>query len=185
MVDIGGTEREEYPSDFKFLKPTDNVLLIESDAKRQFYVVGRRDKIPLFQKQDTSNWLLSAGATYNAGDISDYLEPESNVLYVLAFGIASDRNVEVEINNPASTRLFGTKKESPIKVTPETSPYDEPTITLISWGTSFVPAFNITNPTEYTVGYLKFFFKGYKYELTPISETPNVYDVIDLRRVVA
>jgi acyl-CoA synthetase (AMP-forming)/AMP-acid ligase II len=176
---------EGYPADYKYFKVGDNIELIDGSGKAKYYRVVNRDKVTDIEKQDTTNWLLSSGGSYNPRDISDWLEPENDVLMILAFGMHSDRNVEVKISNPQAIKLFGIKSDVEAVVTPRTSPADSPTLTLYCWGTTLIPNFDISNPTEYTIGYLKFVVRGFKYRLRELTTKPSVFDTVDLSHITS
>jgi len=159
---------EIYPADYKIHNIGDNVA-IRLPTKTEYYTVYNRNKVQPFVKQDTTNWLLSAGSSYNAGDISNWLEPETNVLYSLAAELDSDRNIEFRIYNPSSDQLGGIKSTPDAIMTPDTTPLGKPNMTLQAWGTTYVPSFKLTNPTEYTPVYVIIRCYGFKYRLEKIN----------------
>ena len=164
---IQSTER--YPVDFIILNEDDYVRLIYGNNE-EYYQVTNRQQIIDRRVTDTTNWLLAAGAEKNAGDASDWLEPETGgfkVLYILAFGVFSDRNVKVKLSNPGSGNyIFGTKAQGEAYVTPSISPIDEPTVTVMAMDTTFRPSFLIKNPSEYTLKSCVLGVKGFKYRLS-------------------
>lgn len=183
---IGVSSTVKLPIDYRIYNVNENILLKQYDSDIGFYKVINRDSIPFVEKQDTSHWLLSAGGDYNAGTISDWLEPQNNVLYILAVSLLSDRNMEVRFFIPSSDQLFGIKSTPDVAITPEISPWKNPTVTIYAWlpsstnyGKSFIPNFKIKNPTEYSNTLLKIGITGFSYELEPIDK-PSVYETINM-----
>lgn len=174
---------EKFPADFKVYRVGDNIKLVDAKIRAgKFYKVVNRNRILDIEKQDTTKWLLAAAGTHNPGDISDWLEPEDGVLYILAFGLYSDRNIKVTIGIPAAETLYGTRDDPEATVTPSISPYNEPTVTFYAWGKAMIPSFKLENPTEYTNMALKFLVKGYKYLLEEIARPP-VFDTLDITHI--
>lgn len=176
---------EPYPVDYKIYNIGDNLKLITEVGKEQFFTIKNRSVIYEEFKEDTTNWLLSAGGDYNAGDISDLLEPEDGTLYILALSVESDRNIEFRLHTPASEQLGGTKEVPDAVITPDKSPRNTPTVTAYAWGTSLIPNFKLKNPTEYTPIMVKLYYKGFKYTLEELPSKPTVYDTISLVHVRA
>lgn len=159
---------EIYPADYKIHNIGDNVA-IRLPTGTEYYTVFNRNKVMSFVKQDTTNWLLAAGASYNAGDISDWLEPETNTLYMLATELESDRNIEFRVYNPQSVQLGGVKSSPDATITPDTTPLGKSNTTLSAWGTTYIPHFKLTNPTEYVPIYVIIKCHGFKYRLNRID----------------
>lgn len=182
LLDSSITSEQVFPPDYRIFNIGENIELILATTT-QYLHIDNRNYVPFIEKQDTSNWLLDAAGTYNAGTITKYLEPLKNELMILAFSLFCDVDMNVVIKMPGSDQHFGTKMETDVAVTPEISPYKEPTITLHSWGTTYVPAFEIENPTEYRNLYLKFGFSGYRYQCTVLPSKPDKYTSINLNLV--
>lgn len=180
-AEINPTER--FPSDYVVYRINDNIKLMNRDKLLGYYKVTNRNRVARIDKQDTTNWLLAAGDIHNARDVDDWLEPSSNVLMILAFGIYSDRNVEVTIGIPSAEDWYGIKNQPEAPITPSISPRDLPTVTFYAWGTSLIPNFTIKNPSEYTVMALKLVIYGFKYELQELDTPPSTYDTINLGKI--
>lgn len=182
LLDSSISSGQTFPPDFRIFNVGENIELV--GASKTFYLqIENRNPVPFIEKQDTTNWLLDAAGTYNAGTMSKYLEPLANELMILAFSIFCDVNMKVDVKMPSSDQHFGIKQESDVSVTPEISPWKEPAITLYSWGTTYVPAFYLENPTEYRNLYLKFGFSGYRYQCKTLPSMPGKYTTINLNLV--
>ncbi|RLE65078.1 MAG: hypothetical protein DRJ47_06180 [Thermoprotei archaeon] len=183
---VGIQSDVRFPPDYKIYNLNDNILLRQYGEDIGYFTVKNRDFVIPIEKQD-SNWLLNPGSEYNAGDISDWLQPNTNELYILGLSFLSDRNMEVRIFNPSSDQLYGLKNQTDNPVTVDMSPWREPRITMISWfpasgeyGKEFTPAFKIKNPTEYKNKVMKIIAgPGFRYQLRPINK-PSVFDTVDL-----
>lgn len=180
--------KEVYPADYQILREDDFVRLIYGN-KDEYYQVTNRQQILQRLATDETNWLLAAGGEKNAGDVSDWLEPETSgykVLYIVAFGIFSDRNVKVKISNPGSGNyILGTKDQGEAYITPSVSSIEEPTVTLMALDTTFRPSFLIKNPSEYTVKSLVLGVKGYKYRFgEKLTEAPRFFTTINLNNLL-
>lgn len=167
---------EVFPADYPIYHEDDFVRLLYG-ANDEFYQISNRQRILQRIVTDETSWLLAAGKEKNAGDISDFLEPAMGgykVLYIVAFGIFSDRNVQVQISNPGSgSPILGTKSQSKAYVTPSISSIEEPTVTVMSLDNTYSPQFVIKNPSEYTLKSCAFGVKGFKYrfdELIKVGE---------------
>ena len=183
MTETVSMESEEkVPLDYKTYKVGDNILLKKSpDEKGTFYTVKAADPVPDIEKQDTTNWLLTSGSEYNAGDINDWVEPETNTLYMLPTSVICDRNIELRVFMPASDQLFGVKNDPDVVITPEVSPWKKPRITLKAWGTTYLPNFKLKNPSEYTIMMCKIAMTtGRKYQLLELKTAPLTYDTVVL-----
>lgn len=179
---------EIYPADYQILREDDYVRLIYGN-KDEYYQITNRQQIIQRLATDETNWLLAAGGEKNAGDVSDWAEPETSgfkVLYILGFGILSDRNVKVKISNPGSGNyIFGTKDQGEAYVTPSLSPIDAPTVTLMALDTTFRPSFIIKNPSEYTLKSCVLGIKGYKYRFgEKLTEAPRFFTTINLNNLL-
>lgn len=166
------TVSEYFPADYPIFHE-DDWLRIILDSGEEYYQIENRQRIVQRYVTDTTNWLLAAGAQYPAGDISDWLEPMTGIktLYVLAFGVHSDRNVQIKISMPGSgSPLFGTKGQGEGYITPSISPIDKPTITLHSINRTYVPSFTIINPSEYTLKTCVLGAKGFKYRIGDVLD---------------
>lgn len=170
---------DPFPADYKIYRIGEN-LCLEIGTKREFYKITNRSKIFEEFKQDTTNWLIAASGSYNAGDISDLFEPEDDALYILSLGVESDRNIEFEIYTPASDQIGGIKNVASVSIVPDKSSRNTPTITLNSYGTSLIPNFKLKNNTEYTPMMVKLFYKGFKYKLQKLPGPPQVFDTVSL-----
>ena len=56
-------------------------------------------------------------------------------------------------------------------------------MTLYSWGTTYIPGFYITNPTEYTNLCLKIGITGYRYAMKVLDAEPDRYSIINFNLV--
>jgi len=184
MVLINSQIKSEiiFPPDYRIFNVGDNLELIYS-GKKEYYTIVNRNDVPHVEKQD-SNWLVSPGSSYNAGDINDWLEPTTNELMILGFYMYSDRNIEVTVSLPSSDQRFGIKNQTDAPITPEISPWKEPRVTLYSFGTTYVPSFKFNNPTEYTPIIVKIGVSGFRYELEEI-EKPDRYSTVNMEIIKA
>lgn len=182
LLDSSISSDQIFPPDFRIYNIGDNIELVLATTTH-YIRIDNRNVVPFIEKQDTTNWLLNAAGTYNAGTMSKYLEPMDNELMILAFSILCDVNMKVDVKMPSSDQHFGTKMETDVSVTPEISPWKEPAITLYSWGNTYVPAFTIENPTEYRNLYLKFGFSGFRYQCSTLPSKPEKFTTINLNLV--
>jgi hypothetical protein len=188
---------ETYPVDYQILNEDDYIRLIYGNNE-EYYQITNRQQIIERRVTDTTNWLLAAGGERNAGDVDDWLEPETGgfkVLYVLAFGVSSDRNVKVKLSNPGSGNyVFGSKAQGEAYVTPSISSIEEPTVTVMALDTTFRPSFMIKNPSEYTLKSCVLGVKGFKYRMSERVDTvdqmgnrsnvPKYYTTINLNNLL-
>jgi len=179
---------EFFPADYPIFMEDENIRLLYG-KKDEYYPVINRQRVVERLVTDETYWLLAAGSERNAGDIGDWLEPETSgykVLYVLAFGIFSDRNVQVQISNHGSGNyVFGTKDQGVAYVTPSISSIEEPTVTLMALDTTFRPSFIIKNPSEYTLKSCVLGVKGFKYRLgEQLSEPPRYFTTVNLNNLL-
>lgn len=171
--------KEIFPADYRIFNVGDNLEVVHAGVS-EFFRITNRNHIPRIEKQDTTNWILAAAGDYAANTISDWLEPNTPELMVLALSIDSDRNMEIRVKMPSSDQWFGTKKDTDIAITPDMSPRGEPAVTIYSLGKNHVPAFFIKNPTEYRNLYLKLIITGYRYVLRDLTHKPDQYSTINL-----
>jgi hypothetical protein len=177
MKDTNIKSIEKFPANYRIFNENDilEIVYLNSTEYRQIdnseQIIQRH-----FGSTDNTSLLLTAGSQYNLGDAGDWLEPstpsmksDTVFLYVMAFGIESDRNVQCEVKI-ASSALFGIKDQSTAYITPTISPLYEPTVTLYSIDTTFRPSFVLRNPSEYTLGSVVLGVKGFKYRLGPVIE---------------
>ncbi|MBW2646133.1 MAG: hypothetical protein JRE23_08145 [Deltaproteobacteria bacterium] len=179
---------EVYPADYQIFHENDNLQLIYG-KNTKFFQITNRQQILQRLTTDETNWLLAAGKEKNASDVSDWLEPETGgymMFYNLAFGILSDRNVQVQISNPGSGNyLLGTKTQGIARITPSLSPISAPTVTLTAIDTMFKPSFIIKNPSEYTLKSCILGVKGYKYRLSePLDHEPHYYTTFNMNNLL-
>lgn len=167
-----------YPPDYRIFHVGDNLKLIYGD-KQEFYTIKARHHVPFVERTDVK-WLLDPGKDVTAGDISDWLEPVGGELMIMAMSLYSDRNMEVKVKIPSSDQWFGTKKDSDVPITPELSPWKKPSVTLYSWGNTWVPSFAIKNPTTYKCNAMKIGITGYRYMLEAVVKEPPHYATVSL-----
>jgi len=179
LINSGISSGQIYPPGYRVFLIGENIELVHG-ATTEYLKIENTNPVPFIEKYNYSNWILAAGSSYNAGDISDFLEPANNELLILAFSILCDVNMNVKIKFPGSVQRFGTKKSTDVSITPEISPWKEPSVTLHSWGTTYVPAFVIENPTEYKNLTLKFGFSGFRYQCKVLPEKPEKFTTINL-----
>lgn len=182
LIDSSISSGQTYPPDYRIYNIGENIELIHG-ATTEYVHIENRNEVPFISKQDTTNWLLAAGASYNAGDLTDFLEPLKNELMILGFSIFCDVNMNVKVKCPGADQRFGTKKDNDVSITPEISNWKEPTVTLYSWGTENVPSFFVENPTEYRNLFLKLGFSGYRYQCKVIKTKPDKFTTINLNLV--
>ena len=163
---------EKYSANYRIFNEDDILEIIYMENKEYRPITNSEQIVQRrYGSTDNSSLLLASGAQYNLGDAGDWLEPSTSsmksdniYLYVMAFGIEADRNVQCEVKI-ASSPLFGIKDQSTAYITPAISPIDEPTVTLYSIDTTFRPSFLLKNPSEYAVSSLVLGVKGFKYRL--------------------
>lgn len=163
---------EAFPVDYQILRE-DDFIHLKYGQKEEYCQVTNRQRVLQRLATDDANWLLAPGTEKNAGDVSDWLQPETGaykVLYILAFGIFSDRNLQVQVSNTKSgDSILGTKTQGIARVTPSISSIEEPTVTIMALDTTFSPSFRIRNPSEYTPKSCVLGVKGFKYRLQDIK----------------
>jgi len=180
-----------YPVDYRIFHVGDHIALRLNtegnnpggEATRKFYKVVKRKKVFPIIKQDETNWLLASGAKKNAETIDDFLETLEGNLLVMCMGIESDREIQVQLYQSASTKVGGTNKDPDAVVTPTSSPLYEPTVVLYAWKED-MPNFVLENLTEYTVRFVMLGFFGFSYSLMPTAHNetslPPKFETIDL-----
>ena len=179
---------EVFPADYPIFMEDEYVRIIYG-AKSSYHQITNRQRILERRVTDESNWLLAAGGEKTAGDVSDWLEPETSgfkVLYVLAFGVFSDRNVKVKISSMGSGNyVFGTKSQGEAYVTPTLSPIDAPTTTIMALDTTFRPAFVLKNPSEYTLTSCVLGVTGFKYRFSDeLAQVPKYFTTINMNNLL-
>ena len=179
---------EVFPADYPILHEDDFIRLIYG-TKDEYYQITNRQRIVQRIITDETNWLLASGKEKNAGDISDWLEPAAGgykVLYIVAFGILSDRNVKVKVSNPGSGNPnFGTNAQGEAYITPSISSIEEPTVTIMSLDKTYAPQFVIKNPSEYTLKSCALGVKGFKYRLGDIiTVKPKQFTTVNLNNLL-
>lgn len=121
--------------------------------------------------------LATGGADQDFGDLGELLEPGPQILYITAFGIYSDREVEVAVRHGGTTgALYGLKRAFDQRLTPSRSPYRRPRVCLRSYGEQFSPTFLARNNTTVIAGAVKFSFFGHKYEIEELPSEPEHVD---------
>lgn len=178
---------EVYPADYQIFHEDDYLHLIHGRTDKYHQIINRQQVIQRIVTDPS--WLLDAGKEKNAGDIFDWLEPETGghiIFYNFAFGIFSDRNMQVQISTPGSGNyIFGTKSQGIAKVTPSMSSIEEPTVTLQAIDKTFRPSFIIKNPSEYTPKSCALGVKGFKYRLSePLEEVPHYATTINFNNLL-
>jgi hypothetical protein len=128
---------------------------------------------------------LSTSATSNQGDISDFLEPSSDVIYVLKLGVFSEPDIiDVRISIPSATTLYGIKSSNTGKVNGLNSPIMNPTVVVYSYGTSLIPNFTFENNSNTalttSVGFMKISVSGHRYRLAQLDKPPKTASIINL-----
>jgi len=167
-----------FPPDYRIFNIGENLEIMYGD-KVEYYKIVNRTHVPWIERSSTS-WLLDAGDSYTIGDLNSWLEPGEDELMILAMSILSDRNMELRVTLPGSDRRFGTKKDTDVAITPNISPWEEPRVTLMSMGTTYVPSFTLKNPTEYKNKVMKIGMTGFRYKLKKLKEKPAVYSTLNL-----
>jgi hypothetical protein len=168
-------------------------LITDPNKTPLYYQVVNKEAIPWIEKSDNAWWdgsgtfaALGTGTTVNIGDISDFLEPAVNSLYVLKMGIFSmPELIDVQISVPAATQLYGIKNSNTGQLNGMTSPLYNPTTTVYCFGTSLIPHFTLVNngntlALSTTIGFIKLGFSGYRYHMEPLSEAPSTVHIINL-----
>ena len=128
---------------------------------------------------------LATSATSNQGDISDFLEPSSDVIYVLKLGVFSEPDIiDVRISIPAATTLYGIKSSNTGKINGLNSPIMNPSVVVYSYGTSLIPNFTFENNSNTglttSVGFMKISVSGHRYRLAQLDKTPKTASIINL-----
>ena len=128
---------------------------------------------------------LSTSSTSNQGDISDFLEPSSDVIYVLKLGVFSEPDIiDVRISIPSATTLYGIKSSNTGKVNGLNSPIMNPSVVVYSYGTSLIPNFTFENNSNTalttSVGFMKISVSGHRYRLAQLEKPPKTASIINL-----
>ena len=182
LVDASISSDVVLPPGYRIFNIGENIELVVG-GKTEYRKIINVNWIPFISKQDNTNWLLSAAGKYNAGDISDWLEPYENELMVLAISMYCDRDAYVKIKIPSSDQLLGTKSDTDVAMTPTLSPWKQPRVLVYSWGTTYIPNFYIENPTEYKLFCLKIGVTGHRYETEKLKTKPEKYTTINLNLI--
>lgn len=176
----------EFPAEYPLFEIGHKLLIKEDeDDTGTFYEIKNRGKVINIEKKNDSNWLISADSEQNIGNIDDFLKASKNTFYTLTMGIYSDRNIDLEIRIPNSTRLYGIKENPDAYVSPDISPLPTPSVVFYSFDEddTYIPYFTINNNTEYTPRHLKIRFHGHKYNVEKIDKKPPNYHTIVLSQV--
>ena len=128
---------------------------------------------------------LSTSSTSNQGDITDFLEPSSDVIYVLKLGIFSEPDmIDMRISIPAATTLYGIKSSNSGRINGMNSPIMNPSVVVYAYGTSLIPNFTFENNsnTAFTtsVGFIKIAVSGHRYRLAALDKPPKTAAIINL-----
>ena len=181
------TYLEHADSDYDTFKIGWAIGLIDSpggDVK--YYRVENREAIPWLENSATSWWSsLTTNTQNNIGDISDWLEPADDALYVVKIGIHSHPNsINLSVSIPAATTVGGVKNTTTPSFNGRMSPLYNPTFVAYCWGTSLIPNFTLQNDSNQTfdanTGFIKISAVGHRYDLTVLSGTPEVATIVNL-----
>ena len=178
--------QQGYPDDYPRFKIGHIVGLITSpDKLTSFFRVKNVERIQPLDQQASAWNTLAAAATNSIGTVSDWLETGSDVLYALLLGVWSHPDViDVSVNMPKATELYGIKSSITGRVNAINSPVNNPSVPIYSYGRDFIPSFTLRNGTSTaftsTVGHVKIVVVGFKYKLEPIAEQPARAHVINL-----
>jgi hypothetical protein len=181
------TYLEHANSDFEQYKIGWSIGLIDSPGGAvKYYRIENREQVTWLENQSDS-WVssLSTSTQTSAGDISNWLEPDDNTLYVLKVGIHSHPNmINMSISIPASTTKGGVKNTTTPKFNGKMSPLYNPTFVAYCWGTSLIPNFTFFNDSnqnfDANTGFIKVSAMGHRYALAPVEGTPEVSSIINL-----
>ena len=152
----------------------------------KYYRIENRESVPWLENSSSAWWTsLSTSTQTSAGDISNWLEPAENSLYVLKIGVHSHPNmINMSVSIPAATAVGGVKNTSSPKFNGNMSPLYNPTFVAYCWGTSLIPNFTFYNDSNQsftsTVGFIKVSATGHRYSLAPVDGKPEVASIVNL-----
>ena len=152
----------------------------------KYYRIENRESVPWLENSSSAWWTsLSTSTQTSAGDISNWLEPNDNSLYVLKIGILSVPNmINMSISIPAATAVGGVKNTTSPKFNGRMSPLYNPTFVAYCWGTSLIPNFTFYNDSNQSfdsnTGFIKVSATGHRYSLAPVDGKPEVASIINL-----
>lgn len=178
---------EKADSDYDMYKIGYTVGLIDSpNGQVKYYRIENRESVNWLEQSSSSWWSsLSTSTQTSAGDISNWLEPDDDTLYVLKIGIHSHpQMINMSISIPASTSVGGVKNTSSPKFNGRMSPLYNPTFVAYCWGTSLIPNFTFYNDSgqsfDANTGFIKVSAVGHRYSLAPVEGKPEVSSIINL-----
>lgn len=176
-----------YPIGYKVYRRGEYILLRYGE-KEEVRVVDTVSKTPILTRSDTTNWLIAAAGTYNPKDIDDWLEDYDDVLGIYALGFFSDRKIDLTVRLSATARMFNTRKDTEVVITPQDSPMNAPTVIIYSFGDTYVPHFELDNNDVYTPRAVIIKVFGHRYKLMKTKYTtsspPKYYDTVDLNVIM-
>jgi hypothetical protein len=165
-------------------------LITTPEGAPEYHQIINKEIVPQIDKTvlAESGGLMTAlatSATSNQGDISDFLEPSSDVIYVLKLGVFSEPDIiDVRISIPAATTLYGIKSSNTGKINGLNSPIMNPSVVVYSYGTSLIPNFTFENNSNTglttSVGFMKISVSGHRYRLAQLDKTPKTASIINL-----
>lgn len=116
--------------------------------------------------------LPATTASFDLGDISEWLETSKTTFYDVNVGFAHDSDswLEWEVKYPKGQQIGGTKETPEIRLTQDDSPYLNPKLNFIVWEDDWIPSFKIFNQGAVTPRFAKLRAIGWKYRFIPIKE---------------
>ena len=161
-------------------------LISGANSAVKYYRIENRESVPWLENSSSAWWTsLSTSTQTSAGDISNWLEPSDDTLYVLKIGIMSVPNmINMSLSIPAATSVGGVKNTTSPKFNGRMSPLYNPTFVAYCWGTSLIPNFTFYNDSNQSfdanTGFIKVSATGHRYALAPVDGKPEVASIINL-----
>ena len=165
-------------------------LITTPEGAPEYHQIINKEIVPQIEKTVLAEsgglmTALSTSATSNQGDISDFLEPSSDVIYVLKLGVFSEPDIiDVRISVPSATTLYGIKSSNTGKINGLNSPIMNPSVVVYSYGTSLIPNFTFENNSNTalttSVGFMKISVSGHRYRLAQLDKPPKTASIINL-----
>lgn len=151
--------------------PAEKVKLLKEVARNKmlFHVINAKK---IFNKVTSvaSASLPATTASFDMGDISEWLETSKSTFYDVNVGFISDTWIEWEIKYPKGQQIGGTKETPEIRLTQDDSHYLNPKLNFIVWEDDWIPSFKVFNQDGSTPRFVKIRAIGWKYKFILIKE---------------
>lgn len=140
-------------------------------STRLFQVTNRKIVTGLEQSVASSS-LPAAAASFDLGDISDWLETDDLTFYNLLIGFWADKYTEWQVRLPQSVAWGGIKNTNTVRFTQDESPYKNPRLNIVTYQETQIPSFKVFNQSVFTLTFAKLRAIGFKYDIQPLATVP-------------